>query len=91
VTIYDPPPQLTGWSVTQLSSNDFLISGNVSDPTLQDVAVSYSGAASGPVYLDSNGDFSFEIMIAPGQASPYITISVSDPNNAPSQTNIELA
>jgi len=91
VTIYDPPPQLTGWSVTQLSSTDFLISGNVSDPTLQDVAVSYSGAASGPVSLDSNGDFSFEIMIAPGQASPYITISVSDPNNAPSQTNIELA
>jgi hypothetical protein len=91
VTIYDPPPQLAGWAVTQLSNTSFLISGSISDPTLQDVVVSYSGAASGPVYLDSDGNFSFEIMIAPGQVSPYITIAVSDPNNAPSLTSIELA
>jgi hypothetical protein len=92
VTIYDPPPQLMSLTAAQTGTNSWLISGSVSDPTLGDVVVSFSGSASGSATLDADGNFSFEVFVDPGlYPTPSITVAVSDPANAPSETTIELS
>jgi hypothetical protein len=92
VTIYDPPPQILDLYVTMVGPGIWEVAGDISDPTLGDVTVTYSAvnSLSGSVTLEPDGSFNFLIAIPPNIYYGSITISASDPANAPTEDTAYL-